>query len=912
DKLPRVKTASFQSGNRSECLDGTRVQLLAQIESWATSPDGHKIYWLNGMAGVGKTTIAQSVAQMLQDKGILGASFFCSRAHDERKDVNLIFPTLAYSLAKVHPAFAVGIVEAIEKDSDVGHYSISQQYSRLISSPSISEELEGQTFIIVIDALDECDNQALTLAALKVIYDNIPASLRFFVTSRPEEHANLNKSITRVLPLHDIEASILTKDIHHYLNTMLRKLSSDGVHPAATYLPSDWPSEEHVDILANRAGRLFIYAFTMYQFVAAYGANPPERLLDLVNMSDSNASNHSIDSLYHQILSHIFTPSGEEKMTCTEKQNLLAILGTILLLYDPQTIQFLSDLLDIKHANVTSFTKKLSSVVHISQPSQHVTIFHASFFDYMTSKERSKEFSVDVKMHHQNLTMRCLLYMDIHLKENMCNLEGRPFLSELADQPEISSTLKYVCIYWTKHLVDGGHVDSEELLEALKNFAQKHLLHWIESLSLLHKVDRAFEFVQDILKSMTYKLMTECQHFLSNFVTIIVDSPLEVYHSALLWTPAKTLWQAQYGKSSDVSHTCQMILKTSSTWSSCMHVMKHNGSKHHIFNGRSVAFSSDGSKVVSTDHDGVCIWNVYTGKLEQALEGSFDCAVFSPDSAKVALVDWRTEVYIWNTYTGMTEQVLEGERISMKASMFSPDSTRLVTRVGLNICIWNVDTGIAEHIMAGHSAFPTSVAFSPDGARIVSGSYDHTIRLWNIPTGTLRYVLKGHSDSVTSVAFSVDGAQIVSGSYDKTVRIWNAHTGMIVHIMEEPGPVALVIMSPDGARVTSSTIKGMVKIWNAHTGQAEHCFNHDDKKLCPIAFSPDGARVVTSGRDNGYEAYIVWDMYRDVPVYHFPEDPEPVRSVAFSPDVALGYGEDSNFCTVWNVSTGALEQILQG
>ncbi|KII90631.1 hypothetical protein PLICRDRAFT_123547, partial [Plicaturopsis crispa FD-325 SS-3] len=126
DKLPRVEAASFQSGNRSECLPGTRKELLADIVSWATCHDNQKIYWLTGVAGIGKTTIAQSAAQMFHDRGILGASFFCGHGHQGRNDVNCIFPTIAYSLAKAHPAFAAGIIKALDKEPDVGHHSILQ------------------------------------------------------------------------------------------------------------------------------------------------------------------------------------------------------------------------------------------------------------------------------------------------------------------------------------------------------------------------------------------------------------------------------------------------------------------------------------------------------------------------------------------------------------------------------------------------------------------------------------------------------------------------------------------------------------------------------------------------------------------------------------------------------------------
>src|ERR1700761_4620756 len=64
------------------CTPGTRVNVLAEIEAWATSlnsldPDIASGYWISGMAGTGKSTIALSICQNLEAKGVLAGSFFC-------------------------------------------------------------------------------------------------------------------------------------------------------------------------------------------------------------------------------------------------------------------------------------------------------------------------------------------------------------------------------------------------------------------------------------------------------------------------------------------------------------------------------------------------------------------------------------------------------------------------------------------------------------------------------------------------------------------------------------------------------------------------------------------------------------------------------------------------------------------
>ncbi|KAG8693604.1 hypothetical protein FRC11_002792, partial [Ceratobasidium sp. 423] len=81
ENLGPVKLAVFNSkismdiGRRS-CTEHTRTKILHDSLEWAEDPDGAKIYWMNGMAGTGKTTIAYSLCERLKNTGQLGASFF--------------------------------------------------------------------------------------------------------------------------------------------------------------------------------------------------------------------------------------------------------------------------------------------------------------------------------------------------------------------------------------------------------------------------------------------------------------------------------------------------------------------------------------------------------------------------------------------------------------------------------------------------------------------------------------------------------------------------------------------------------------------------------------------------------------------------------------------------------------------
>ncbi|GLA56262.1 hypothetical protein AnigIFM63604_006486 [Aspergillus niger] len=116
--LPFAKGAffgSFEDQHEDECLAGTRTELLQQVQDWGRSSDRH-IFWLNGMAGTGKSTIARTVARNFEEDGILGASFFFKRGEGDRGSAAKLFSTLSKQLAVHIPQMVPGVREALEND----------------------------------------------------------------------------------------------------------------------------------------------------------------------------------------------------------------------------------------------------------------------------------------------------------------------------------------------------------------------------------------------------------------------------------------------------------------------------------------------------------------------------------------------------------------------------------------------------------------------------------------------------------------------------------------------------------------------------------------------------------------------------------------------------------------------------
>jgi len=261
-------------------MEGTRVSLLNDLERWSMDITAHRIFWLDGMAGTGKSAIALSLCRFLQKGQLLGGSFFCLRGNESRR----ILPTLAWFLASQDMHYRECLLHILRDAPDVVDYSVERQFEFLVENPlrNIStDEQDTHTarppFVLVIDALDECaDAEGVTKLLKKLLFVSRNLSVKFFLTSRPERHIltqfkSPESELHRILHLHDIEQDLVAADISLYLHRQLADIRS------SSYLPPSWPARRDVEILTHRAGKLFIYAFTAVKYIE--DEDPVDRLL---------------------------------------------------------------------------------------------------------------------------------------------------------------------------------------------------------------------------------------------------------------------------------------------------------------------------------------------------------------------------------------------------------------------------------------------------------------------------------------------------------------------------------------------------------------------------------------------------------------------------------------------------------
>jgi len=486
--------ASYLCGNRQGCLRGTRKDVLQEIERWLMNEQDQRVFWLNGLAGTGKSTIAQTFAETTFADGKLGASFFCSRDFENRSNLQAVFPTLAFQLAYQYPRFRRKLLRVLRASPDVGRESLCSQMEKLIAGPLKATRVST---LIIIDALDECKDEEPASAILSILsrYVNEIPNVKFFITGRPEPRIRsgfrlkLLRPITEVLRLHDVKRSSVDSDIKLFYRVRLTEIAKTR---SDCDFAQEWPNPSDINILCEKAAGLFIYASTVVKFVEFKNRTPTEQLDRIISLPQSTVyeGRSGIDLLYTQVLEQ-----GVDGMDADTKEissRFKSVVGAVLLVLNPLSVRALSDLLGI--SNISTTLRSLHSLLLVPDSIEDpVHVFHKSFPDFLMDPLRCKDkrFLVQPTVHHAEILLLCLNLMKKRLKRNICNLSDYAILSKvkgLSTQQKIliGDGLEYACCFWTKHLlrIPGNSSYVGEVYKAVNGFFTTHLLHWIEVLVL--------------------------------------------------------------------------------------------------------------------------------------------------------------------------------------------------------------------------------------------------------------------------------------------------------------------------------------------------------------------------------------------------------------------------------------------
>lgn len=495
ETLPRAKDARFdceRPDRPASRLKGTRIGVIRDFVEWITRP-GPCIFWLTGLTGTGKTTVARAIAELAQSIGVLGASFFFSQIGGELWNPALVFPTIAHQLALVDPKFCRAITSALKRAPQAPTSSLEQQLNSLIVEPLSQLERDDERVVaIVFDAYDKCESvgAGIILQLLVAAIPSLPFSLKVFVTSCPEVHIQSvlihPNHYPRITAHHEIESYIVQGDISLYLRTEMRELRKKK---SIDIIP-DWFTEAEIGLLSQAAGKLFIYAVMLIRDLED-SCNPRRRLQHLLKLAGIRFPDggegpfRHLDDLYWGTLQDTIAPPNMFQASRLPQ----IVLGSIVLLRDPLPVDALERLTGMKTGDALTILNSCHSVVpHPAPPSYYPLACHKTFSDFLQDPGRCTDTAlfIETQRHEERMAMACLILINTRLHKGMPGNLNTSLVAEL----------RYACRHWASHLAKAPHT-STDLNALLSQFASQKLIPWMEVMSWLGYGAHGFECLKD-------------------------------------------------------------------------------------------------------------------------------------------------------------------------------------------------------------------------------------------------------------------------------------------------------------------------------------------------------------------------------------------------------------------------------
>ncbi|KAG8991653.1 hypothetical protein FRB94_012359 [Tulasnella sp. JGI-2019a] len=432
----------------------------------------------------------------------LGAVFHFTRDEQVRSRGAILVlarQIVSWRERRLRSKIASAVESAAKERSDITRMAPEKQFQQLVQEPMETSGNASPAFVIILDALGECDDAyAITLLHL---FGKLPHQAKLFITSRGEPHlkrcykSDLLESRLKILSMGGGGLELVENDISAYFKARLPNMVAQWV----TEL-SNWPGDEKRRALVDKTQGLFICATTVARMLADPKSRNPEKQLNDILSSD----NIRLDDTYAQILDRT-CPIGSDSDLLDLFRN---VLGALVVARVPINIHALASLLSPDGSQGREFAHHIRATIlsylqavliipdveasEVAQDARLIHFIHTFFVDYLTNSFRcDHRFLLDLSEQHEKLAIGCLRRMR-DLKHNMCDFDPSLLNSEVPDleqhiRDNISPGLQYACTQVSVH-ISQTPAESGEVRTLVEELAAVRLMYWLEGLSLMGRV----------------------------------------------------------------------------------------------------------------------------------------------------------------------------------------------------------------------------------------------------------------------------------------------------------------------------------------------------------------------------------------------------------------------------------------
>ncbi|KAH7143467.1 WD40-repeat-containing domain protein [Dactylonectria macrodidyma] len=845
-----------------------------------------RLLWIKGDPGKGKTMLLCGIIDELsKEPSRLTSFYFCQATDTKLRKATSVVRGLIWLLCKKKPE----LISCVRAKYDIEGEKIFDGFCALESLKEILtnmiEHKTMQNAVLIVDALDECaeDDRRDLISLILKLSSMSPAN--WIVSSRNwpaiEEQFLLTSNVRIVL---ELNKDAISEAVKMYIQKKVDELGFKKRYDVAT-------KQAVFETLLVKSENTFLWVGLACRELSEVSLRH--------TMAKLSSVPRGMNQMYERMLEKIW--HSDDRDICRD------LLATACIAYRPVTMDELCvlapDLKDFDSEVLEEIVKECGSFLALEN--RVINFVHQTAKDFLMRKAE-QVFRFDITHHHRTLFQRSMEAL-IGLKRNIYDLKHVGILLEevVFPDPDPLSHLRYSALYWIDHLEQVGERKLSDD-EAVDRFIRKKFLTWLEAMSLQSKMPEAAkalvklgEIIRNTLVRGLEDLVEDGQRFALTHRPGIEIAPLQVYASALLFSPTNSLIRKLFEE--DELDWIAIKPQMDENWDACIQTLECG------ITAKSLAISSDGRRLATGNDRYLGFWDMHPSECVGSLNLSehFDNAsitsiALSKDGNRAVVAvfvyekekddqedeEENFEIGIWDVGAEQFSHWLRGHQGIVEDAHFSPDGKLIATCSNdKTIKIWDAVVLRCIRTLYGHDSDVESLSFSGDGAQLASHSHDKTVKVWDVATGTCTWTLQslgGNGSWVTQmrpVVFIEAGLLASAAGYD--IKIWNAATGICVQTIRDStdGGVYSIIALGGGRLFASTTNNGKIKVWDIEGVCIQTFLVHNNWPTAVVAIS--SGDLLASGSGQGTVKF--WDMKQMLSAQKI-ENHSPSYCVKFSPN----------------------------